>query len=303
MLELSLISALGIICAWLWIHRIVQARHIREITKVLAALRSDRELPLLHIRTGSPALNELAEQVNFLRDHLLSVGKRTEQLENIQRQVMTHIAHDLRTPLTSLSGYAELLKSQQLAKGTEMEKYADIIVQKSRKLTEIIRNFFEWARLESNDMPLQFQKVDMTKKVEEAMLSFLQQFEQAGVQPILELPKERLSVWADPASIDRILHNLISNSLKYGGEGGKHGIKLWKKRGRVWVEVWDCGRGIEPEHLPFIFDRLYKGGRSGRYDGGSGLGLSITKKLIDKHQGEIFVRSVPYERTSFIFGI
>lgn len=302
MLGIFIIISLGTALIVQSIHQMIFFRQVKSISQGLAELRSNERF-FLHASTRSTVLNELAEQVNLIGDHLQSLNQRTKRLEKVQRQVMTHIAHDLRTPLTSLSGYAELLKNKVDLSHEEMTKYADIIFLKSQNMTRIIRDFFEWARLEADDVKMNFQKVNMVKKVEEVLLSFLQDFNHLGVEPILDLPKSPLWAWADPASIERILSNLITNSLRYGADGGKHGIRMWSKEGRVWIEIWDSGQGILPENIPFVFERLYKGKRHYGSSSGSGLGLSITKKLIEKHHGEIFVHSVPFEKTSFTFYI
>ncbi|WP_051775642.1 sensor histidine kinase [Paenibacillus tyrfis] len=291
-------------CAVLLAAYIQCLRQIRSITQTLLEFQSGCESGPVFIRTRSMALKRLAEQLNLLAERVRTLTERMEHLEAVQKRIMTHIAHDLRTPLTSLSGYAEMLKNDRAWDEAAAKKYIDIIFAKSQRLSELVRNFFEWAKLEADDAPLNFQRVELTAKLQEIVVNFVQEFEKKETVPILELPRHRVFVWADVSGLERILNNLISNSIQHGHDGKTHGIKVWeeKDKERVWIEVWDRGRGVDPSDIPFIFERLYKGGGpSLEASRGSGLGLSITKKLVEKHGGEIVVRSTPFEQTAFSF--
>ncbi|HZD59784.1 MAG TPA: ATP-binding protein, partial [Anaerolineae bacterium] len=125
---------------------------------------------------------------------------------------------------------------------------------------------------------------------------------QAGITPELQIPDKPLYIWGDPYSVERILENLLSNAIRYGRSGGIIGVGLREGPDKIWIDVWDRGRGIPPYDLPYIFDRLYTA-ESSRNSAlqGSGLGLAITKRLVEKQHGEIFVESTPHEKTTFSF--
>ncbi len=299
---LALLVSLGGLSAVILGKYIQCLRQLRRITRRMEELRSGHGSGYFLIRTSNASINELAEELNLLSGHLRNLTNRTERLERAQRQIMTNIAHDLRTPLTSLSGYAELLKTDSHRDKVTTEKYIDIIFTKSQMLEALIRNFFDWAKLEADDVAPNLQKLNITIILQEVVATYYQDFEKIGVSPVLDFPAYSVFAWADPAGMERILGNLITNSIRYGYDGGIHGIKMREEQEKVWIEVWDCGKGIDPEDLSFIFDRLYMGEASRRMTShGSGLGLSITKKLVEKQGGEILVRSVPYEKTSFSF--
>jgi len=278
-------------------------RQLRQMVQMLDRLQYDPQPAYLHIRSRIPVINRLAGQLNLLRDRIYLFHNQALQLEKTQRQVMTHIAHDLRTPLTSLSGYAEMLKNPRVVQDPELSgKYRDIIFDKARALTQLLGNFFEWTRLESGDIQIHFQQVNLTAKIEECIVQVIDQFEKWGIPPELELPAAPVLVHADPVSVERILSNLISNTIRYGhGGAGRHGIRLWTEGNQAWVEVWDTGEGIPADELPLLFDRLYRATASRQSPAGSGLGLAITKKLVEKQHGHIRVESTPYVRTSFKF--
>ena len=147
-----------------------------------------------------------------------------------------------------------------------------------------------------------FEKLDVGEKVVEVLASFYHEFEKAGITPSIEVPASPVYVYADASSTERILTNLLSNSLRYGADGGRIGVKVHEVAGKVWVEIWDNGKGISNEDMAHIFERLYTGETSRNIClQGSGLGLAITKMLVEKQNGEIFAESKPYERTAFSF--
>ncbi|ANF94943.1 sensor histidine kinase [Paenibacillus bovis] len=297
---LVIVSVVGVALA---IYIGVIHRQLQQMVQMLDRLQRDPQPAYLHIRSRISVINRLAGQLNLLRDRIYLFHNQAMQLEKTQRQVMTHIAHDLRTPLTSLSGYAEMLKNPKVIQDPELSgKYRDIIFDKARALTQLLGNFFEWTRLESGDIQIHFQQVNLTAKIEECIVQVIDQFEKWGIPPELELPAAPVLVQADPVSVERILSNLISNTIRYGHGGeGRHGIRLWAERNQAWVEVWDTGEGIPADELPLLFDRLYQASASRHSPAGSGLGLAITKKLVEKQHGQIRVESTPYVRTSFKF--
>ena len=136
------------------------------------------------------------------------------------------------------------------------------------------------------------------------MVFYYKDLKKLNISPEINMPKEDVMIYADKASLSRIINNLLSNSIKYGNDGGKIGINLYKEAEKTIIEVWDNGKGINKEHIPYIFDRLYKVEESRNpLISSSGLGLSIVKELVEKNGGRIVVKSIPYEKTSFILKI
>ena len=142
----------------------------------------------------------------------------------------------------------------------------------------------------------------MVETVSEVIAAFYHDFLINKITPKIQLPEESLFVWGNAASIERVLHNLISNALKYGKDGGIIEISIREDSEKVWVDILDKGKGISEQDLPFLFNRLYttEVSRNNQMRG-NGLGLAIAKQLIEKQNGKIYVTSTPSEKTVFSF--
>lgn len=294
---------LAIICVFIIVRHYHYTQQVRKINYTLKQImQKDHINAYFRLRTKEQELIELGRALNNLIDQIDANNERTNHLENVHKQIMTHIAHDLRTPLTSLLGYIEVLKEDDSLCEDTRQEYLSISFQKAQRLTKLIQDFFTLAKLETGDTMITFQKVNLTVRLQEILVSFYQDFSNLGIEPKIEIPDQSVYVWADPNSIERILNNLISNSLRYGKEGGEFGIAMRKDSEKVWVDVWDCGQGISKVDIPYIFERLYTGEASRSHHlQGNGLGLSITKQLVERQHGEIFVTSTPYQKTVFSF--
>ncbi|MGP4039113.1 sensor histidine kinase [Gracilibacillus sp. D59] len=244
---------------------------------------------------------KLAIKLNKLLQAIQKMAERQSYLESTRKQMIANMSHDLRTPLTSILGYLEAIKDDPNLTSTEKEEYIEIISIKAEKLNHQIYDFFELAKIESDDISLKMEKVNLKEKAEETVLMFYQDFINAGIEVEIDLPSEPVYIKGDQVSIDRILYNLISNALKYGKDGKWVGLTLEKKKDQVTLEIGDSGQGILPEDISKLFERLYTSerSRSAKEFKGSGLGLTITKKLVQMHGGTIEVSSIPMKRTTF----
>ena len=175
---------------------------------------------------------------------------------------MTHVSHDLRTPLTSLLGYAEALRRDpDLTDRGQGRNIWEVIEEKARRLTTLINDFFDLAKLESGDTEILLRPMDVCERVRGSVLTFYREITEAGLTPEIRIPDGEIRVLGDPYATERILNNLIGNALRYGREGGMIGVGIREEEKCVWVEVWDRGPGIPEEDLPRIFDRLHTGDR------------------------------------------
>lgn len=213
--------------------------------------------------------------------------------------MISDIAHDIRTPLTAIIGYVDLLRDDGLEVTREKE-YVDIIHERGNALKELIEEFFQMAKLECNDVELKTGKVNISEIIRQNIITFMKEISEKHMEPDMELGEEEIYVLADRNALSRVVTNLISNSLKYGYEGRVIGIELKACGGCAEMTVWDRGKGIGKSKIPFIFERLYtEEGSRNRMLQGSGLGLAIVKRLVEYMGGNITVDSIPYEKTSF----
>jgi signal transduction histidine kinase len=247
---------------------------------------------------------DLGGELNRLIDHFQRTLERTRFLEEERKRMTASISHDLRTPLTSLLGYIEALRDDPTLTAEERNRFIRIAADKGNALHERLQEFFELAKLESDDSPAELHPVNFSDIVQEVLLGFYPDFQKAALTPTVKLPDSPLYVVGDRAHLRRILENLLSNALRYGQDGKEIGIAAWEESDLVWVEVWDQGKGIAPQDLPRVFERFYTGETSRNASlRGTGLGLTIAKNLIEKQGGLITVSSKPGERTVFSFSL
>lgn len=275
-------------------------RQLSKINDIIVQIKQGNFNQRFRIQTNNHLLQELSGNLNRLIDNFQNTFERVKYLEDSRKQMISNISHDLRTPLTSLLGYIDMLQNEEDLTPEEVDNYLEIVRNKGEHLSRLLQDFFEFSKLEAQDTLVKFNKVDIKARVEEIVLNFYQDFVNAGITPEISMPDQPVYVWGDDNSIERVLSNLLSNALKYGKDGKVIGLNLKEDEDKVLLEVWDRGKGIKEEDLPHIFDRLYTG-ESSRNEKmrGSGLGLTIAQKLIEQINGEIGVTSIPGEKTTF----
>ncbi|RKD29069.1 sensor histidine kinase [Thermohalobacter berrensis] len=251
---------------------------------------------------GSKIFSEFGKIINDFSETLARNAEKQKIVEESRKKLLSNISHDLRTPLTSIIGYIDALKDGVAVNEKERKEYLDIVSYKAKNLKKLIDEIFYMAKLDSDDIPLNFKSYDLGEILRECIIEFLPQINKNNIALKVNIPDEKMLVYVDKLSLNRVISNLINNSLTYGGKGKVLGIDVISLDKEYKVTIWDKGPGIANEHLPYIFDRLYitdisRNNQSKR----SGLGLAIVKKLLEKHEGKIWANSIPYEKTEFIF--
>lgn len=242
---------------------------------------------------------ELVKYINNLLDRYQSISVDNKNYKEQHSRMISDISHDIRTPLTAIMGYIDLLIDDNLNENKKNE-YISIIHERGTVLKELIEEFFQMAKLECNDMELKIERVNVSEIIRQNMITFMNEINEKQIVPEINIGDEEVFVLADKNALYRVLFNLISNSLKYGYEGKVIGIDLDTYEESVKITIWDRGKGIEKSQIPYIFDRLYVEEKSrNRKLQGSGLGLAIVKKLVEDMNGDIGVHSIPYDKTSF----
>ncbi len=300
-----LITASAVLNIFLLSIIVIEKRGIASITSVLAEIRKNGANRRIHIGSRYKSLEKMSTELNTLMDRFQSAMEDKQRLEISHKQLIANISHDIRTPLTSLLGFVEVLQKDQGLSLQEQKDYLDIVYSKGQFLYRMIQEFFELSKLESEDTVIILEKVNLGDLIREVIASFYQDFVVNGLTPEIRLPDRPVHVRGDEASIFRILQNLIANALTYGKDGGAIGISMDDENmKKVRVDVWDRGSGIAEKDMPFLFDRLYmaEASRNGKTRG-NGLGLAIAKQLVEKQKGEISVASVPGEKTTFSFNL
>ena len=300
--------ASGLVLAFLTSLLIVRliTRPLRRLTAVMDRFRqsgfaAQPEQSLCRSDAEGDEIDHLTSNFKQMADRILGQMDQLKEDDRIRRELVANISHDLRTPLASLQGHLETLqiKGGQLT-AEEKKDYLDIALKQSAQLGTLVNELFELAKLDSESTirPEPFVLEDLVQDV-------IQQFELAATSKQIKLeinsPAEIPLAIAEIGLIERALKNLIENSLRYTPPGGAICVNLVPEERHITVQVSDTGCGIEPRDLPRIFDRFYRSEKSrGDSSGNAGLGLAITKRIVEIHNSSILVTSKP-GATTFSF--
>lgn len=251
-------------------------------------------------------LGSLAANINVLSKTLLAKEKESEKLKekeraaldierNAERQkneLITNVAHDLRTPLTTIVGYLELIKDDTALSKEDVHKYSGIAYEKSIRLQEMMDDLFEFTKLDNADIKLNKSMINLSGLIMQMTDEFYPSFKDCNITPIVDLPEENIYVQGDGQLLARVFDNLISNALKYGYHNTDLKIEVSGDEKYAIVKVINHGDTIAPEDIPLLFNKFYRTDSSrNSKTGGTGLGLAITKNIVDLHHGDISVTS------------
>ena len=234
-----------------------------------------------------------------INDIILSYEKRLSayhQTDETNRQLMTSLSHDVRTPLTTLIGYLDAAH-KGIVDGKERDDYIETARRKAHDLKEYIDVLFDWFRLGSNEFSMNIAEIDLTELTRNILIDWIPIFEDTQVDFTIDIPEQPFRVQIDPDGYMRILNNLIQNVISHS-HADKIEVALSEQNRNIKILLSDNGIGIDKEDLKHIFDRLYKCDK-GRSEKGSGLGLSIVHELVEKLNGTIVVDSTPGKGTIF----
>lgn len=246
------------------------------------------------------AANELIAPVAYeINDIIVSYENRLSafhQTEETNKQLMTSLSHDVRTPLTTLIGYLDAAH-KGIVVGKDRDDYIEIARRKAHDLKEYIDLLFDWFKLNSDEFAMQIQAVEAAELTRSILIDWIPILEDNRIDYCVDIPEQPFRVKLDPDGYMRILNNLIQNVLTHS-HANKLDISLSKQSDSMRILLSDNGIGIEKEDLKHIFERLYKCDK-GRSEKGSGLGLFITHQLVEKMNGTITVNSIQGKGTAF----
>lgn len=228
-------------------------------------------------------LGELADSIQLLANEL-------NHLKTERNEFLSSISHELRTPLTYIKGYADVAKGDTLSLEDRLN-YLNIIIEETTKLTELVTELMEMAQLDNNTFTIQKEWFSICDSLEKISKTILPSFQEAGIKLEIICPED-VQILADPIRFEQIIINLLENARKYSPPGTTTRVEIKEEETDVKIFIYDEGKGIPEEDIPFIFERFYRVDKSrSRELGGTGLGLSIVKELIDAHHWEVEVSS------------
>lgn len=270
-------TAAGALSYWVS-RRIVQPlNQMEEITQKFATGRLNERVPSLEI----PELNQLGTSFNQMASSLEGVEVR-------RRELVSDLSHELRTPLTVVRGYLEELADGTIEPSPEIYQQ---LARETKRLERLVNDLQELSKAEAGYLPINLQPVNLRPLFESLVQKFADQLLEDGPILRLQCPAQIPLVLADIDRVEQILVNLLGNAVRYTSQGTIT-LRVWTESNKLWIAVIDTGQGISPEDLPHVFERFWRADRSrSRYSGGTGIGLAISRRLVELQRGQIEVES------------
>ena len=281
----------AIIASYFISERIVRPiRAMSRAAKSFASGRFDVRVPVI----GDNEISELAMAFNNMASSL-------ETIEETRSTFLANVSHDLRTPMTTISGYIDGILDGAIPP-EKQSYYLSIVASEVRRLSRLVSSLLDISRIEAGERKFNMQTFDICEMARQVLISFEARIEQKGLDVSFECDNEREYVIADKDAIHQILYNICDNAVKFSKDGGKYALKITENDKKIYVSVYNEGEGIAPDDLPHIFDRFYKGDKSrGKDKTGVGLGMYIAKTIIDAHNESITVNSKQGQYCEFVF--
>jgi len=302
---LLLLALLAVSMAAFAALRLAAARRTAYILDVVSDVRRGNGNRRLRVRPGGGGLERIAEEFNALLGEFQETLREKRSAEAAQRLMISQISHDLRTPLTSIMGYVDALATDPDLDAEERASFLRVVKEKCVFLNALIDDFFALSLLEQEAAtPAAAESVDLCAAAEDVLLSFHRDLSRRSLEPEIRIPDRPLVVRAGRKEIERILMNLVSNTLRHGRGARRIGFSIEEDNGRAVCTLSDDGCGIPATELPFLFDNPYAGERLA--SGGSaarGLGLHIVRRLLERMGGSIEASCGPSGGVEFRFTV
>jgi signal transduction histidine kinase len=248
---------------------------------------------------GGDEVAAVAEAFNRMATDLAARQDQLVEADRARRQLLADVSHELMTPLTAIRGYAETLALPQFVPAsTEGQRAVKVIQEEGERIERLVGDLLDLARFEAGGISLEQDYVDVDEIFERVSERHAQTAQEKGVEIVIE-PHDDIRMIGDPHRLEQAMQNLAANALRHTPPGGQVKLGARREDGIVKITVSDSGVGIPAEHLPHVFDRFYKADQSRSQSGGSGLGLSIVKAIIERHGGTVAVRSTQGVETVF----
>lgn len=258
------------------------------------------------IKNGNLNRRVLAKESNMTRKICYDINEiainnqsrliQQKQSEQAYKRLMTSLSHDVKTPLASLVGYLEAIESK-IVVGEEKDEYIKVAFDKAQHLKYFVENLFDWVKLNSGEQSFRLEILDLNELSRNIIADWIPILEKNNFEYEFDIPTTEYPISIDTNAYTRILNNLLQNIITHS-EGNNMALRIFENKHQVKIAISDNGKGISPDNLLHVFERLYKCDNS-RGSKGSGLGLSIVKELVSIHKGTITADSTPGLGTTF----
>ncbi len=306
----------GLLVFWLFTRRLtLLTNNVKAFTNSgfgenAQAIAPGNSLSVTHRQAAKPKhktdeIGQLEIAFNAMADKLYEQFENLKKTDQLRRELVSNVSHDLRTPLATMHGFIEtlLMKNAELS-ASKRREYLEITRKHTQRLGKLISDLFELSKLDSASIHPSLEAFSLAELLHDTVHEFGLDAEKRNVTLTVEAPDDPSIVYADIGLVQRVLENLIRNALKFTPDNGTISIRLDKKPGAVAVAIEDTGCGIAEEDLEHVFDRFYRAENVGQeHSDSAGLGLAIVRRILDLHGSRIFVSSQLEKGTRFQFDL
>lgn len=279
---------------------------IQEVTNgdynVQVPIEYDDELGLLAANINALAITLKEKEIEsaILKENERLAFDAERNAEKQKNDLITNVAHDLRTPLTTIVGYLELIKNNDQLTKEDIQKYSSVAYEKSKRLQSMMDDLFDFTRLDQDNVRIHMTTINISELILQIVDEFYPTFQEHDLTPVISVSSQNLFINGDGQLLARVFDNLLSNAIKYGQDHNEIKIEILNDEQTVTIKIMNYGNPIDKEDLPYIFDKFYRSDSSrSSSTGGTGLGLAIAKNIVQIHSGQIFVTSHK-EKTTFV---
>ena len=289
-LAMILIFTSMILTAWIYKSIVTPIHHLQVATKKITDGNLDFEMPA----GGEDEIGELCTDFEEMRRRLKETAEEKLEAEKQNKELISNISHDLKTPITAVKGYVEGLMDGVADTPEKQEKYIRTIYNKANDMERLINELTFYSKIDTNRIPYHFDRINVNDYFADCVEELSIELEEQNIElAYFNYVDENVQVIADAEQIKRVINNIVSNSIKYIDKPkGYINIRVKDVGDFIQVEIEDNGKGIATKDLPLIFNRFYRTDASRNSSkGGSGIGLSIVKKIIEDHGGKVWATS------------
>lgn len=241
---------------------------------------------------GNDEISDLCLNINLMSQELKSKFDHEREIENSKSELISDVSHDLRTPLTSIKGYLQLLKDKQYKTLEELETYINIAFGRTEMLEDLIENLFEYTKLQGKGIELNYKRLCLNDIVQQIVVDYGPLFDKEHLNLQPSIPNDKYFVKIDPEKYVRVIESLLGNALKYSLKPGIVAVSLFSENNGVRMTIKNRAKSIDADSLAHLFDRFYRLEKSrSKETGGTGLGLAIAKSIVELHDGSIWAEA------------
>ncbi len=261
-----------------------KVKYIKFLTREVKVIKDNGFGKTIEVR-GNDELSELCQSINSMSLELGEKIKNEKLIEKNKSELITNVSHDLRTPLTSIIGYVDLLKKNGFENKEKFHEYIEVIDERTKSLNRLINELFEYTKLTSHDIKLNYSRVEVGALVNQLVGEYIPILNKASLEIYKDITNKDIFINADIEKLVRALENLLTNAKKYSVKNSTIRVKVYEENDYVVISISNKTENISEDELDNIFQRFYKIDKARKEQDSTGLGLSIVKRIVEIHNG------------------